>query len=221
MRNYYYLVQLVIEGFQDLEMYHLSNVEVVYLYMDAAKTVAVPPDFVDWIKVGIPLNGKFFALTKDESMLRPGKFPNGAEVGHIDSTAAYFFTDHFHNGRYVSSLYGLPGGINRAYYRYDEENRQFLFSGSIPRAEIVLEYISSGIKLSGTTIIPRIALPVLQRYVFWQRVEDDPRVPDAVKERKQKLYLEELEKVRFFETAPTIEEYKDSLYRSIKQGPKR
>jgi len=224
MKDYRFLGQLVIEGFSDLNMYHLNNVEVVYLYMDEAKTVAVPADFIDWIKVGIPVNGKLHVLTKDDKILKPRVFPDGASVGNLDASTSgmgWYFTDHFHRGEYVGALYGLPGGFNSAYYRYDKENRQFIFTGTIPRAEIVLEYISTGVKLTGSTVIPRQAVEPLQRYVFWHRQLEDPRVPLSTKQYKEKLYDDAVQKLVDFESTPTMEEYKDSLYRNIKQTVKR
>lgn len=224
MKDYRYLAQLVIEGFSDLNMYHLSNVEVVYLYMDEAKTVTVPADFIDWLKVGIPVNGKLHVLTRSKKMLKPRVFPDGANVGHTDegvSVVGAYFTDHFHEGIYITGLYGLTGGFNIGYYDYDRENRQFIFSGSIPRSEIVLEYISTGVKLTGSTVIPRQALDPLQRYVFWQRQVDDPRVPLSTKQYKEDLYDRAVQKLVDFESTPTMEEYKDALYRKIKQTVKR
>lgn len=223
MRDYKYLAQLVIEGFSDLNMYHLSNVEVVYLYMDNAKTVKVPGDFIDWIKVGIPANGKLHVLTKKDKMLKPRVFPDGKTVGHTDQTEdqGIYFTDHFRTGAYITNLFGVTGGFNTAYYSYDRENRQFIFTGPIPRAEIVLEYISSGVKLTGSTVIPRQALDPLQRFVFWQRVVDDPRVALNNKEYMELLYDRAIQKLVDFESTCTMEEYKDALYRKIKQTIKR
>ena len=224
MRDYKYLAQLAIEGFGIMNMYHLPNVEVEYLYMSAAKTVDVPTDFVDWLKVGIPVNGKILTLTKDDSIALPRQFSDGKAVGNIDAENIndyVIFTDHFRNGKYVGGLYGMRGGINQAYYRYDAERRQFVFTGNIPRSEIILEYISSGVSLSGSTVIPKIAHQPLVYYLAWQRVEFDPRVSGAVKERKQGLFEEEVEQARSFTSMPTIDEYRDSLYRSLKQTAKR
>ena len=224
MKDYRYLAQLVIEGFSDLNMYHLSNVEVVYLYMDEAKTVSVPADFIDWLKVGIPISGKLHVLTRKQNMLKPRVFPDGAAVGHTDeedNAIGAYFTDHFRDGIYVSGLYGLTGGFNMGYYDYDREKRQFIFSGTIPRSEVVLEYISTGVKLTGSTVIPRQALDPLQRYVFWQRQVEDPRVPLSTKQYKEDLYDRAVQKLVNFESTPTMDEYKDALYRKIKQTVKR
>ena len=224
MRNYKKLIQLVIDGYSDLNLYHIANVEVQYFYMDENKTVSAPSDYVDWVKVGIPINGKLKVLTNDDHMLLPRKFQDGKDVGNLDAAAigqGIFFADHVRNGRYVAGLYGMPGGVNVAYYRYDRELRQFIFTGDIPRSEVVIEYISNGIKLTGSTVIPRQCLNALRAYLDWQMVEYDDRISDKTKDRKERKFDEQVEVLRFFESAPTINEYRDRLYRMIRQSVKR
>lgn len=224
MRNYKRIAQFVIEGFTDLNLYHTTNVEVVYLYMSAAKVVDVPPDFIDWIKVGIPYQGKLRTLTKDDLILKPRKFQDGKDVGNIDATLtnqASYFSSHFKNGKFVAGLYGLRGGVNRAYFRYDEERRQFIFTGDVPLSEIVLEYVSTGVSLSSSTIIPRQAVKPLVNWTFWQMAEYDSSVPGSEKDRKKHLYYEDVSELRALYFTPTKDEYRDVMYKTIKQTPRR
>jgi len=225
MRDYSFLEQIAIEGYTDLNLWHLDNIEVVYLRMSSAKTVDLPSDFVDWCKIGIPVQGKLRVLTNNKNILLPRKFADGEDVGNTDdengTSTALFFTDHYSNGQFVGGLYGLPGGIDNAYYRIDREKRTIVFSGSLPKGKIVLEYISSGVNLTGTTIIPREAIPALRAYLLWQLIENDSKKSLSEKERKKQQYEEAVEALRFFQTAFTADEYKRMLYRSVKQTPKR
>lgn len=225
MRQYSFLEQIVIEGYSTLNLWHLNNVEVVYLRMSDAKTVDLPSDFVDWNKIGIPINGKLKVLTRKDNILLPRKFADGEDVGNADDengpTGSLYFTDHFRNGQFVAGLYGMPGGADTAYYRLDREKRQIVFSGSVPRAEIVLEYISSGVNVGGTTVIPVEAVPALRAYALWQNIENDRKVPMNEKERKKAQYEEELEALRFFQTAFTKEEYQQMVWKSTRQTIKR
>jgi len=224
MRNYKYIAQIVIEGFTDLNLFHTTNIEVVYLYMDEAKTVNVPADFIDYIKVGVPYNGKLVVLTKDPNILLPREFQDGKDVGNIDATSVNslsYFVSHFKDGKFIGGLYGLRGGINQAYYRFDKERRMFVFTGDIPNSEIVLEYISSGVSLSSATVIPRQAVKPLMSWTFWQMVEFDRKTPGNEKERRKRLYYEDVEELRSFEFTFTIDEYKDAMYKTFKQSPKR
>lgn len=181
MRQYKRLIQIAIEGMTELQLFHTEEgLEVVYLHMSAAKTVELPADFVDFVKVGYPLNGKLRVITRNDNILLPRTFYGSiiggefvADTGEAIGNTSYggmiggefvadtedmnqiFFADHFRNGQFIGGLYGLPGGADQAYYRIDRENRQIVFSGSTPRSEIVLEYISSGLKTDGSSMIPR------------------------------------------------------------------
>lgn len=225
MRHYSFLEQLCIEGYTDLNLWHLENIEVVYLRMSEAKTVDLPTDFVDWTKIGIPIAGKLRVLTRHDKILYPRKFEDGEDVGNTDDTGAtqdaVYFISHFRNGQFVGGLYGLPGGIDQAFYRLDREKRTIIFSGSIPRAEIVLEYISSGVNLSGSTVIPREAVPALRQFLLWQLVENDPKVSASEKERKKDQYEEQVHALDFFQSAFTKDEYKRHVMRTSRQTPKR
>lgn len=216
--------QLIIEGFGDMSMYHLPTVEVQYLYMDDSKSISVPNDYIDYLKVGVPVQGKLKIATEDKSILLPRKFQDGKDVGNLDATNAnpsVFFSDHFRNGKFVGGIYGAAGGKNTVYFRYDHELRQIRFIRDVPRSEVVLEYISSGVTLSGGTNIPRECVLPLQAYVFWNLAEYDSRVPGNIKERRKQNYLEEEQKMRSFINTPTAQGYRDALYKSVRQSPKR
>ncbi len=228
MRHYSFLEQIVIEGYTDLNLWHLNNIEVVYYKMSDAKSVPLPPDFVDYCKVGIPIGGKIRVITRNPNILLPRTYEDTdpeEEVGHTDadntSSGAIFFVDHFRNGQFVAGLYGLPGGLDHTEWNIDWERRQLVFGGSIPRTEIVLEYISSGINLSGGTIIPREAAPALRQYALWQIIENDHKVSANEKERKKQQYEEQVEALRSFQSTFTIDDYKRSVWRSTHQSIKR
>jgi len=273
--------------------------------MSLAKTCDLPGDFVDWLALGYPINGKLRAITPHDRILLPrtyyntliqtaaqfvtdhaaaylvggvvvtssdvniiltsetagvdfagsttvtntsgdlagaavtttlcdgvtkeASFDTGDVVGNADSddsegvSNAIFFSDHFRNGQFVGGLYGLPGGIDRAYFRFDLEStpRRIVFSGSTPRSEIVLEYISSGMKSDGTTVIPREIVAPLRNYILWHKDENNPRVAYNEKERLKRAYTESIEALRFFENSFTKDEYMRMLYSTYRQSPKR
>lgn len=225
MRHYHYLFQLVIEGYTELSLYSLRNIEVVYKRMSDAKTVDLPADFVDYTKIGVPINGKIRVLTNKEEILLPRKFADGQEVGNTDAATvdegAVFFVDHFRNGQFIAGMYGMPGGIDTAYYRIDWERRQIVFGGTIASGEVVIEYISSGVKTSGSTLIPREAVAALRSYVFWQMIDLDSKVPMNEKQRRKQNFLEEEAALRYFQNSVTKEEYERHVWKHTHQTPKR
>jgi hypothetical protein len=227
MRHYYRLMQIAISGYKILNLWHLDNIEVVYLEMNSAKVVTLPADFVDWLKIGVPINGKLRVLTNHQQILLPRTFPDGTPVGNtdaddtVDAASLVYFSDHFRGGQFVGGLYGMSGGVDDAYYRFDREMGTIVFTGSVPRSQIVLEYISSGVKATGSTMIPIECEPALRTYVLWQMVEFDSRTPYTEKERRKRGHEEEIEALRTFQSVFTKEEYKRMLWKTYRQTAKR
>ena len=239
LKNYKRLIQIAIEGFTELSLWHLNSVEIIYLHMSTAKTVSLPADYVDFNKIGIPINGQLRVITRKDCILLPRVFDDtGVPVGNNTPTPdgdslsnAVFFSDHWRGGQYVGGLFGLPGGIDGAYYRIDRENRQIVFSGSVPRSEIVLEYVSSGVKESGGTLISREAVPALRTYVEWQMIGGDmlgmitgrAQMKTAFGEisRRKQEHEEAVNMLRSFQNSFTIEEYKRMVFSTYMQAPKR
>jgi hypothetical protein len=227
MRNYYRLMQIAISGYKILNLWHLDNIEVVYLEMNTAKVVTLPSDFVDWLKIGVPINGKLRVLTNHKQILLPRAFPDGTPVGNtdadgtVDAASLVYFSDHFRGGQFVGGLFGMAGGVDDAYYRFDREMGTIVFTGSVTRSQIVLEYISSGVKAIGSTMIPIECEPALRTYVLWQRIEYDSRTSLSEKQRRKNDHEEEIEALRSFQSIFTKEEYQNMLRKTYRQTPKR
>jgi len=230
LKQYKRLTQIALEGFSELNLWHIgAGMEVVYLHMSAAKTVNLPSDYVNYIKIGIPINGKLRVLTNHDQILLPRVFDDtGEAVGNTDNDTvtesvsnAIFFAEHWKNGAFIGGLYGLPGALDQAFYRVDMERRQIIFSGEVDRSEVVLEYISSGLKTDGSSMIPREVIPTLRNYILWQMVENDSRIAYNEKERRKREYNESLESLRSFTNAFTKDEYLRMCYSTYRQSPKR
>lgn len=230
LKNYKRFLQISVECFtEEMSMFHTGvGNEVVYLHMSAAKTVNLPADFIDWIKVGTPVNGKLRVLTHKDSILLPRVFDDtGLPVGNTDGddtegiSNCIFFSDHFRNGQFIGSLFGLPGGIDIAYFRVDYENRQIVFSGTTERSEIVLEYTSSGLKADGSSLVPRQLVAPIRNYILWQKDINDPRIAFNLKEMAKREYEESVQALRSFELTPTKDEYLRMIYSTARQSPRR
>lgn len=233
LREYPRFLQWAIRAYIDLNMYHSERVEVAYKKMDANGIVdmSVQADFIDYVKVGYPMQGKLITLgVNDKIMLRRDEIPEDVAVGifngeeDVSVLGDYghsYFAPHYYNGSLVGGLYGLSGGAKRSYYRFDYEKSQFQFDTSLSNNDVVIEYISTGVSPTGNTLIKRQAVPVLIAYIHWQRVEFDPRVPMNEKMRRERAFDAEVEKMRFFENAPTIQEILNEYYKTVFQTVKR
>ena len=170
MENYKRFIQWAVRGFTDLNLHILDSVKVAYLPLSSAKTAALPSDFIDYMKIGMEINGEVWTFTLNPNMNFPRKVDECGEVQptntqNIDDKVVgtrsiipnfgYYFAMHFRNGQYVGEMYGLGGGYNNAYFRIDEQRNQIVFDSEIPADEIILEYKSTGISQNGGSIIPR------------------------------------------------------------------
>jgi len=234
MKQYMRLMQIGIECFQeDLAMYHIdAGIDVVYLHMSTAKTVALPSDFIDYRKIGYPRNGKLQVITKNDNILLPRVFDDtgeyvgnltysGVAIGAGELSGIVFYQDHYRNGQFVGGLYGVPGGVDISSFRIDKENRQIIFSDDTPRSEVVMEYVTNGLKTDGSSLIPREVVPALRNYILWQKDECDPRVAYNAKERLKREYDQSIEALRSFENMFTAQEYRQMVYSTYTQSPKR
>jgi len=226
-RNYERYLQLAIEGFTELNIGSTKNVEVTYKTVPEINMVDLPNDCIDITVLGRVQGNRIFTLTREDLIPLPrteecGESTNPYKSKSVsDSDLIYTFSDHYAYGNYVPALYGYSGGANDAYYRIDWERRKIILQGSVPGDEIVIEYISSGVNMSGSTQIPRQWVETLKRYVHWKSIEYDSTFPMGEKERKRNQYWDERRKAHAFEWSFTLDEYLDTKYAEYKQTPKR
>lgn len=234
MKQYKRYAQICIECFsEEMAMFHIGNtVEVIYTHMSVAKTLTLPSDYIQWRKVGYPSGGKLKVITHDSNILLPRTFDDtGEAVGNyygtpISSLAisnVIFFSDHYRNGQFIGGLFGMPGGVDDCYFRIDEESnpKQMIFFGETPRSEVVIEYLGTGLKPSGGSLIPRECVAPLRNYILWQRLENDQRVAFNEKERRKREYEESIEAMRSFKLSFTKDEYMQMVYSGTHQSIKR
>jgi len=231
-KSYKRMVQICIEGFsEEMAIFHIGNtIEIIYLHMSEAKTVSLPADYLDYRKIGYPSGGKLKVISRHDGILLPRVFDDtgdaignyyGAAIGTTNLSDVIFFSDHYRNGQFIGGMYGLPGGIDDCYFRVDMENRQIVFSGSTPRSEIVMEYVGTGLKPAGGSLIPRECIAPLRNYILWQMVENDSRIAYNEKERRKREYEESVEALRSFQNSFTKDEYLRMVYGSYYQSAKR
>jgi len=239
MRHYKKMLQYAIDGFTALNLATIQSVKVAYLPVhQQTKTADLPDDYILYTKIGYNKNGVAHTLTLNEDLMMVRKTDdcgNGVN-DNIDSCSespiglsqaslpynGYFYTPHYRNGQFVGELYGGRGMQNEAgFYRIDEARRKIVFNSEISLDEVLLEYKSSGISGDGSTVISRIYIPALIRYVHWQLREHKDKVAQSEKERLRQRYIDEYEIVRRLTLDFTVEEYLDFTRASYSQTPKR
>ena len=227
MKDYKRYAQLMIDGYTRLHMWTMQGIEVAYLTPNAANIINFPSDMIDYTAIGVNICGRLWTFTKKDDLIFPsdevcGVLQKQETCDDVDVTdyTYYNYSDHFKTGTYVPALYGLVGGRNDNYFKVDYEKRQIQLTGDIS-GEVVVEYISTGISLTTSTLIPIQAVPALKAYVSWKLVENRESSPLNNKIRKEQQFGQELRLLSSFNKKFRIQEFLDDKYSTSKQTIKR
>lgn len=164
-----------------------GEVTTVILDVNANKTVNLPCNYIQYLKIGV-LNGRGEVITfkrNDQlSLLDTGGtnrlagapthgegFPYPVIAGYPWNYGNYYF-----NGSYFN-LFGADSGTqNLGEYKIDEENRMIYLNLHNHYPQIVLEYLSDGYEegCSDFSIDVR-AVQAMVAYVRWQNAIDQPK----------------------------------------------
>jgi hypothetical protein len=229
--DYENILQLVVEGALEINIHSSPSVEVKYLTVPASGVVKFPTDMLYYTKIGVRSGGRVWTLTLNREMVTPARYADGENTlcevtpediatnsDPADAMATYGYVEFFQG---QAPLYGISGGVNSAYYNVDYGRRTISISGSIPSQELILEYVSTGITVSGATMIPRTAVPAIKAYTHWKYIEYDPRFHLGDKQRKERLYDIELVALADVDLSFTMDEFLDTIYSSSRQTIKR
>lgn len=230
MIDYEMLMQLAIEGYTYLNLYHTSTYEVIYIPLDGKNVIDLPSDFIDYTKVAINLCGRYYTLTLNNNLIPPKGELCGEPIAHVAAGChnqpgaslpnyGYGFIPHYRGDTFIPTFFAMGGGFSGAgQYRIDKTNRQMILVG-VPRTEIVLEYKSSGVKKNGKTLVPVQCREALIDWMRWQLAEYNHI--NANPERMKQNYYESEALMKALDYSRTYEEYMDIMYQSWNQGIKR
>jgi len=187
----YRYLQILLEGYQEWNVFHAAAKKVSWYagIIDSTGCIDYPVDMYDYIRIATPINGQLVTLTRNDNL----EIPIGLECGEVtgvDISATLSGQPLLWNWTTVD--YAATGGWNFLYYRDDKQNRRIVFKGDSVGREIIIEYISSGVSLSGETFIPAELTQYLKLYLNWQLklYSDDKNVEYHAREfaiQKQKM----------------------------------
>jgi hypothetical protein len=216
-QTYRYL-QIILEGFADLNIFTTSEVGKVNWYAGTVGTdgcIELPSDCIDYVRIGTPINGVIQTLTRNDNL----DMPIGLECGQVTGvTVTQYLLGEPIYWNWTTVDYAATGGKNFAYYRFDKPNRRIVFNGDCVNRPIVIEYISTGISLSGETWIPREMMQLLKLYLNWQLklYSDDKNVEYAARE-----FAIERQRLMNFQWSLRADEFLDLIRSNMTRAIKR
>jgi len=235
MRRYQTFLQYAVRGMRELTLQSGNSqaLKIKHLPMLPNKAVNLPSDYVKYMKIGICVNGRVVTLGLDETLCLNDNYSECGDPLEIaienvnvpDYTYfsfGYPFAGYYHNNQYVNSLFGLGGGFNsRGYFRVNLEMGQIQFASVVPHHDIVLEYISDGVNLDGTAIVPVEAVEYLIAFVFWKMKEAKANSTEAEIARWRNEAAIKFRNVKHLNLSFTPAEYLDEYRKHLYQTPKR
>jgi hypothetical protein len=214
MQYYFAFLQFAIRGYKKLNLFHLPITKTAYLTMSDINTITLPNDYLSFLALGVPYKGRIWTFTKDQGLVSPDTTDCG--VQSLSSTEG---EDIVKGDTGSLTGYGLQGGVNEYYYKIDLANNRIIINGLTAR-KATLVYVSTGISMSETTFIPKIAEEALIAFVHWQRVQYDDTVPMGIKKDYEEQFIKGCNELEYA-SMPTIEELYDAVYSAFYQTAKR
>jgi hypothetical protein len=217
------LTALVVSALREIRLYHKAAIQVAYLTINEAGIIPFPFDYMDFINIGIPMNGQLWNLTEDNKMLLDRSTDCG-EDGRVMSQGSSFenrisiLTPSWSLNRFTPTYYGVSGGRNTGYYKVDEQARQIQFDGKIPRGEVVLVYKSTGI--GPNTVIGAEMIKPLKNIAHYNRVKFNKNESMNQKMLLKKDMEESVMELRAFAQRFTMKQYMDVLWGAKRQTAK-
>jgi hypothetical protein len=205
------ILDFFIDGYRELNMYIVTIPEEVELPIEKnLNYVILPNDFIDYIKIGLVKNNKIISVIKENENL-------GTVVNDNCGTNT-FPEDTF------KTVYPIEAKVLREdrkmYYSIDKANRRIYLSSNVYADSIRLRYISSGLSLDGSTLIPVTHKMALIRYIEWRLALKDKNISMNEKQMAELQYDNEAYKLHMFSNAKTIDEWYDIFRRYNTQHPK-
>lgn len=180
------------------------------LPMDDLGFVYLPDDYIQFISIGIAVNGQLFTFTQNNRIIVTTTLQNGKVTQ--DETAGEGV--HIHNG--VVWGYGARGGQNQYYYSLDEDNRRIYVSG-FPKQTTQLSYISDGIHLDSQTLLNiKYKDAVIANIYYQDALYNNPKLAQLY----WQAYMKQYNLVRNI-SMPSIDEWADMISKWTFQGVAR
>ena len=154
----------LLRGYKQLRLFKLPLDKAETLPVQTGiRCVILPKDYVSFVAIGKIENNQLEGFS-----LKGDLIPEISESCGVE-TQANNLPEYRHYGR---TDYTQGGGRNLWYYRPDEGNNRILIDG-MPLKEATLFYKSTGINLTGETLIPTIAEESLISWVHYQQALGD------------------------------------------------
>ena len=173
--RYPMFLQIAITGLRDLNYDIKTFVNTDVLPVNNNSTVTLPPDYVDYVVIGVVNNGQISSLGLNQNQSPVAKDSCGDPTQSIpQETEGYFSTYNStswtKDGQYKGREFGYGGGgnSNGTYKVY--KNLGYISLQGFSGDSIVLRYITNLQKVNGNFMVDEYLVEAVKDFIWWTYV---------------------------------------------------
>ncbi len=168
---------------RELTFDYLRNVNTIQLPIDTTGVADLPCDYVDFVKIGVPVSQYIRPIVQKQSINRLQNLDNtGNPIVYGDAvlmdnsifspsiinSLAWFNGTISDNGEPLGRMYGYNAGNIQDGFKIIRERGQIQLDQNIDANFVVLEYISDGQSSDNATQVHPYAQKTIEAYILWQ-----------------------------------------------------
>lgn len=207
-------VDFFIDIYRDTQTFYVSQTKDVVLDISPIGVVCLPDDFVDYVKIGVPIGGSIFTFTRRGDIIRLETDPLGNNVNTDMGEGEDVI---------VNDLETLAvGGYNpEGYFDFDKTNNRILVRNyNENTSQVILRYVTTGIDTMESTYVPSEAINMIKAELEYKLELRNPKLTNGVKALMLETVDRETEKLNSY-NLPTLEEFIDVIYETSGRGARR
>jgi hypothetical protein len=201
------------DALRELHLNDLPNLVTSKVAISALGIIELPTDCIGVNGLYMFVDGVKWYFTLNDGIITTTTIAGGVE----SQTATYGEGQAIVDPK--TDTYGGVGGVNDYYYKIDWKARRIFCEGIISDIAM-LEYVTSGIELTGTTYVPSQALSVIDTYLKWKESYLIPG-QERFAESRERNYNNAVYKLRNLVNAMSYEQWRDTLLSVTTQAPLR
>jgi len=199
--------------YRTFRLYDSPEFATAKIAVSANKIIEMPADMQTFVDVCVPIDGQWWSFTEQRYIVNTTTFTGLVEG--LDATVG----EGVGVREARSTGYAASGGINDYSYKLDWEARRIFVDG-VQSENVVLLYTSSGIEVTGSTMVPDLIIPLIDSYLKWK---SSYWLPELTRERMalEKDYTNTRLSLRNLLNAMTYNQWRDLILSGSMQAPKR
>ena len=191
-----------IRGLERVRLNNWQDVKTCLLDVTSRKTVTLPGDFLEWVKVGAPIGQYAVTLGLNEDLrladrttdtlgsvsLLSQNPPNGLNFNNY--TNLYF---HNYDGQQIPGV--GPGISSKGFYRvYDDGNcKELLMDFDYGLSQVYIEYITNGFDPCGQSVVSPFLKEYIMAYLDYKyEKHNNPKATEASRDRIARELADEI-----------------------------